>query len=155
VRSDVPEPVPWRAAQTLELVDAGQIAIHRAGSNGKAGLAVVCTTLDEVRDLASRAAEIAPTVRAVLAAFIPSGTVALLSGYGIAAIELDAASAKGLRGQRTIALPAPSQWAERASTPIAFGNAKVPLTWLALGAERAWAGAGSASGVSGGTKRGR
>jgi aconitate hydratase len=63
----------------------------------------------------------------------------LLSAAGIAAIRVDAAAAKGLKGQRTIALPAPSQWAERDATPIAVGPTKLPLTWLALGAERAWA----------------
>ena len=78
-------------------------------------------------------------VGAVLAPYIPSTLVALLSAAGIAAIRLDAASAKGLKGQRTIALPAPSQWPERAAATIAVGPTKLPLTWLARGPERAWA----------------
>jgi aconitate hydratase len=159
----------WKAAQTLVLVEGAALAdggFHAVGghpvegTNGTArgdgggaargeptGLArtegsrvaVVCLTLDEVRDLAARAPEIASAVRAVLAPYIPSGLVALLSAAGIAAIRVDAAAAKGLKGQRTIALPAPSQWAERDATPIAVGPTKLPLTWLALGAERAWA----------------
>jgi len=108
-------------------------------ANGGSRVAVLCATLDEVRDLADRAFEVAPAVGAVLAAYIPSPLVALLSAAGIAAIRLDAASAKGLKGQRTLALPAPSQWPETAAATVAVGPAKLPLTWLARGAERAWA----------------
>jgi aconitate hydratase len=146
---------PWKAAQTLALVEGAALAESekatmspggRAQSahgpdapNGGSRVAVVCVTLDEVRDLAARAVEIAPGVGAVLAPYIPSALVALLSAAGIAAIRLDAASAKGLKGQRTIALPAPSQWPERAAATIAVGPTKLPLTWLARGPERAWA----------------
>ena len=146
---------PWRAAQTLALVEGAALAESEKASmapggrpqgahgpdspNGGSRVAVVCVTLDEVRDLAARAVEIAPAVGAVLAPYIPSALVALLSAAGIAAIRLDAASAKGLKGQRTIALPAPSQWPERAAATIAVGPTKLPLTWLARGPERAWA----------------
>jgi aconitate hydratase len=128
----------WRAAQTLELMD--RAAFAQGDANGRTGgLAIVCATLDEVRDLAGRAPEIAQAVRAVLAPYIPSSLVALLSAVGIAALRLDPAVAKALKGQKTIALPAPSQWSERQATTISVGAAKLPLTWLALGAERAWA----------------
>jgi len=133
----------WKAAQTLELVDGsalGDASLPVTNvTNGRAGIAVVCATLDEVRDLASRASEVAHSVRAVMAPYIPGVLVSLLSAAGIAAIRLDSAAAKGLKGQRTIALPAPSQWAEREATSVTVGAAKVPLTWLALGAERSWA----------------
>jgi aconitate hydratase len=139
----------WKAAQTLVLVEGAALAglagtdtkagAGSEGSNGGSRVAVMCGTLDEVRDLAGRATEIAPAVGAVLAPFIPSALVALFSAAGIAAIRLDAAAAKGLKGQRTIALPAPSQWPERAAASVAVGPTKLPLTWLALGAERAWA----------------
>jgi aconitate hydratase len=134
----------WRAAQTLELVDGTALSEpasqSRNGNGGLAvGLAVVCGTLDEVRDLAARAPDVAHTVRAVLAPYIPSSLVALLSAAGIAAIRLDTDAAQGLKGQKTIALPAPGQWSERQATNVSVGAAKLPLTWLALGAERAWA----------------
>ncbi len=135
---------PWMAAQTLVLMDGAALASSTVrgaeGSNGDSRAAVVCSTLEEVRSLSARAFEIAPSVGAVLAALhSPSALVALFSAAGIAAIRLDAAAAKGLKGQRTIALPAPSQWPERGAAAIAVGPAKVPLTWLALGAERLWA----------------
>jgi aconitate hydratase len=132
----------WRAALTLDLVAAASIDAH-LGSNGHSGVAVVCDTLDEVRDMAARAPEIAHAVRAVLAPFIPGGLVAILSAAGIAALRVDAAVTKKIEGQKTIALPAPAAWAERAATPVTVGSAKVPVTWLALGAERSWATGGS------------
>lgn len=135
-------PTPWKGSQTLEVVEGAAHAL-----NGKAsgtGLAVVCSSLDEVRQLAARATEIAPSVRAVLAPFIPSTAVSLFSGVGIAALRIDASGAKGLKGLRTIALPPPAQWAEKEPTVVALGAQKVPVTWLALGAERAWASAGTA-----------
>ena len=100
--------------------------------------------VDEVRELAARATEIAGNVRAIVAPFIPSSSVALFSGLGIAALRVDAAGAKGLKGQRTIALPEVSKWSEKGPTVVTLGSQKVPLTWLALGSERAWASAGTA-----------
>ncbi|HEY4012537.1 MAG TPA: aconitase family protein [Polyangiaceae bacterium] len=130
----------WRAAQTLELLEGAELAgALPMAANGSGGVAVVCSTLDEVRDLAVRAPEVSSAVRAVLAPYIPSGLVALLSAAGIAAIRLDAAAAKRLKGQKTIALPAPAQWAERQPTTVSAGAAELPLTWLATGTERAWA----------------
>jgi aconitate hydratase len=148
----------WKAAQTLEIV-RGQALVqleshpphpHAGPTNGRSGVAVVCATLDEVRDLAARASAIAPSVRAVLAPYIPSLLVTLLSAAGIAAIRLDATSAKQLEGQKTIALPAPSLWREREETTVSAGSVKLPVTWLALGAERAWA-----TGTAAGSARGR
>jgi aconitate hydratase len=138
-----PEGHPWKAEQTLVLMEGAALssAMSRAADsiNGGSRAALLCATLDEVRDLSGRALEIAPLVGAVLAQFIPSGLVALFSAAGIAAIRLDATAIKGLKGQRTIALPAPSQWPERGAPTIAVGAARLPLTWLALGAERLWA----------------
>ncbi|HEY8076821.1 MAG TPA: 3-isopropylmalate dehydratase, partial [Labilithrix sp.] len=87
--------------------------------------------------------DLAPHVRAILAPFIPSAAVSVFSGVGIVALRFDAQAAKKLEGQRTIALPAPAQWAEKEPTVVVFGSQKVPLTWLALGQERAWASAGT------------
>jgi aconitate hydratase len=126
----------WKAALTLDLVEGAKLTEH---ANGRGGVAAWCATLDEVRGLAVRAPEIAHAVRAVIAPYIPSNLVTLLSASGIAALRVDAGSAKKLEGQKTIALPAPSQWAEREATSVTVGAATLPLTWLALGAERAWA----------------
>ena len=136
-----PQVVPtWKAAETLDLVTGQSFDSHLSG-NGHSSMAVMCGTLDEVRELASRAPAIAGVVRAVLAPYIPASLVALFSAAGIAAIRLEGAAASKLEGQKTIVLPAPSQWAEREATTVTAGggSVKLPLTWLALGSERAWA----------------
>jgi aconitate hydratase len=138
---------PWRAAQTLDLVDVAALDEH-LGTNGRSGMAAVCLTLDGVRGVAGRAPQLAHAVRAVLAPYIPSGLVALLSAAGIAALRVDLPTLKKLEGQKSIALPAPSQWPERDATTMTAGATKLPVTWLALGAERTWA-TGGASGAGG------
>ena len=146
-------PTPcWSAkgTQTLDIVEGLSLLVNGKGMTAPSGqgngLAVVCSTLEEVRELAARAVELAPGVRAVLAPFIPSGAVSLFSGVGIAALRFDAAAAKAFKGLRTIALPAPGQWSEKEPTVVALSGGpspKVTLTWLALGPERAWVSAGT------------
>jgi aconitate hydratase len=135
-------PTPWKGGPALELVE-GPLHLTN-GAERASGVVVVCSTLDEVRELTARATEIATNVRAIVAPFIPSSSVALFSGLGIAALRVDAAAAKGFKGQRTIALPEPAKWPEKGPAVITLGTQKVSLTWLALGAERAWASAGTA-----------
>jgi aconitate hydratase len=154
-------PTPWKGGQTLDVVE-GTLQLTAAPpsnvapappsapspGNGETkestqGVVVVCSTLDEVRELAARATEIAHNVRAIVAPFIPSSAVALFSGLGIAALRVDPAAVKGFKGQRTIALPDPGKWAEKGPTVVTLGSQKVPMTWLALGSERAWASAGT------------
>jgi len=101
-------------------------------------VAVVCTTLDEVRELSGVASDVSGFVRAVLAPYIPGALVGLLSAAGIAAIRVDLRHAGDLKSQRTIALPAPSEWPEWESTVVSAGGIRLALTWLARGAERAW-----------------
>jgi aconitate hydratase len=139
---------PWKGAQRLEIVGPAAALAHAPTyeANGHTGLAVVCARLDEVQELAVRASVDATAVRAVLAPFIPSHLVGVFSGVGIAAIQLDGAGLKCLESEKTLALPAPSAFPENAAAQVAVGGGgvKVPLTWLALGAERTWAGNGAA-----------
>jgi hypothetical protein len=114
---------------------------------------VVCATLDEVRDLSGVAFDVSRYVRAVLAPYIPGSLVGLFSAAGIAAIRVDAGSAGDLKAEPTIALPAPSEWPERQSTTVSAGGLRLALTWLARGAERAWA-TGAPSGDRPRTKAG-
>lgn len=146
-----PPPVPWKGGQTLDLVE-GPSQLPSADANGRApavpaganGTAVLCSSLEDVRELASRATEIAPQVRAILAPFIPSSSVALFSGLGIAALRIDAAAVKSLKGQKTVVLPEAAKWTDKAPTVVTIGTQKVSVTWLALGSERTWTNAGSA-----------
>jgi aconitate hydratase len=138
-------PTPWKGTQTLDVVEGPSNLANGKGTALPQGnaIAVLCTTLDEVREVAARAVDLAPGVRAVLAPFIPSAAVSLFSGVGIAALRLDVNGATGLKGQRTISLPAPTSFAENEPTAVTLGSQKLTLTWLALGPERAWASAGT------------
>ena len=137
-------PTPWKTPQTLDVVEGAALLVNGKGTTaGTNPLAVVCATLDEVREVAARAVELAPQVRAVIASFIPSGQVSLFSGVGIAALRYDAAGAKALKGQKTITLPAPATWSEKDATSVTAGTQKLSLTWLALGPERGWVAAGT------------
>jgi aconitate hydratase len=127
-----------------------------AAGLGRGPVAVVCGTLDEVRDLASRAPEIAQSVRAVLAPYIPASLVALLSAVGIAPLRIDASAVQGLLGQKTIVLPPPAQWPERQATTVLAGSAKIPVTWLEFADEWAAAtGVGKSSPTATNLMRGR
>jgi len=137
--------VAWKGSQTLDLLDAPTLASKRDNGGAKAQLAVVCTTLDEVRELAEGVPEVSAHVRAVIAPFIPSGLVSLLSSAGIAALQLDVAALKGLRDHKSIVLPPPARWAAgNTATTVPLGSAKLALTWLASQTERDWAGSGTA-----------
>jgi aconitate hydratase len=135
-----PVATPWKGAATLELVDGPA----KVGAANGAAAAILCASLDEVREVVTRAAELSTSVRAVIGSFIPSASVAVLSGVGIAAIRVDAAGQKALKGQKSVALPAPAHWPEGEAAAVAVGAQKIPMTWLARASERAWAGAGSA-----------
>jgi len=135
----------WKGGQPVELVDGATFVVDGASVRGRSNLAIVCSTLDQVRHLALHAADISGHVDAVIASFIPSGLVALLSGSGIAALQLDAAGLKGLKDEKSVALPASVRWAaETTATVIPVGKSKVGLTWLASAVERAWASVGTA-----------
>jgi aconitate hydratase len=123
LRREAPEAFPaWQSAQTLALVPLARLAGHLEGNpNARGSVAVVCETLDEVRDVAAMAHDVAPHVRAVLAPFIPSQLVALLSAAGIAALRVEGDTAGSLESQRTVALPPPAQWAERKAMTVAAG----------------------------------
>jgi aconitate hydratase len=152
---DRPAVPTWKTAQTLNLVQRGQLSQLRRLSpwndsapgdvpqNAAAGVAVVCSTLDEVRDLSGVASDVSGYVRAVLAPYIPSSLVGLFSAEGIAAIRMDEGNAMDLKDEQTIAFPAPSDWAEWQSTPVSAGSVRLGLTWLARGPERAWATTGA------------
>ena len=102
-------------------------------------IAVVCSTLDEVRELAARAVELAPRVRAVLAPFIPSGAVVALQRRRHRGAALRRRRRQGPQGPAHHRAPgARAVGRERAHGRVALGRrTKVPLTWLALGPERA------------------
>jgi aconitate hydratase len=108
---------------------------------------VVLDSLDDVRWFARRAPELNDTVRAVIAVYIPSGIVPVLAGLGVLALVGDAAGIEKLRAEAALALPAASEWRAQAQISLETSGGPVPLSWLALGAERDWTTAGTARGA--------
>lgn len=143
-----PVAVPWKGPLTLEVIEHVPGPSHsnghagpRAGAEGTGGCALLLSTLDEVRAAVERSSDFAD-VRAVVAPFVPSGAVAALASEGIATFAVEPGALKTIKGQKSLALPAPTQWGD--TVPATFGKSKVNVAWLATGAERTWTHAGSA-----------
>ena len=131
-----PKAHPFLEAQTLPVVS----------QRGKpaAPSVLVLDSLDDVRWFARRAPELNDTVRAIVAPYIPSGIVPMLAGLGILAMVCDESDIGKLRGEATLALPAPSAFSGDGQVTLGTSAGAVVLKWVALGNERDWTSAGSA-----------
>jgi aconitate hydratase len=137
---NVPTTIPWKGPLTLD-VQEGVVGPGAPGNGKQQGTALVLSNLDEVRAAVAQAPELT-AVRAVVASFLPSTAVAALASEGIAAFTLDPGALKAIKGQKSVALPAPSQWGD--TVAATFGKAKVDVAWAATGVERTWTHAGTA-----------
>ena len=147
----LPAVTPWKGPLTLHVhAGAGKApgprAPEPAPANGASDetspyVALVLSTLDEVRAAVEGTGALA-SVRAVVAPFMPSTAVAALASEGIAAFTADAGALEAIRGQKSLALPAPSQWGDTVSATA--GKNKVDVAWAATGVERTWTHAGTA-----------
>jgi aconitate hydratase len=108
---------------------------------------LVLDSLDDVRWFARRAPELNDTVRALIAAYIPSGIVPVLAGLGVLALTADAASIQKLQAEPSLTLPAASEWRAQSQISIDTSGGPVSLSWVALGVERDWTTAGTARGA--------
>ncbi|MRG90535.1 aconitase family protein [Polyangium spumosum] len=144
----LPPAASWKGPLVLDLVEGAS----RSGSNGKVaevspggapvagGVVVVLRSLDEVRAVVEKTIDL-PSLRAVVAPFVPSTAVAALASEGIATFEVPPASLEGLKGQKSLSLPEPAAWGDKVG--VIVGEQTIELTWLALGAERTWTHAGT------------
>jgi aconitate hydratase len=103
------------------------------------------SSLDDVRWAADRAAALAPNLRAVIATYIPSGTVPIFAGLGIFALTADDGTLKTLAKVASVSLPGPNGWDGQKTISVSAGGETVTLTWSAIGAERKWTTAGTAT----------
>lgn len=131
-----PVPEAWKKATTLTLVPERR-------EPGEPS-ALLLESLDDVRWAARHAATLAPNLRAVIAPYIPSGTVGVFAGLGILALTADQGALDKLRGQRSLGLPAPEKWDGQETITASAGSSKVDLRWAAVGPERHWTAAGTA-----------
>ncbi len=111
-----------------------------AESTAASGVALVLSTLDEVRAVAERATDLS-AVRAVVAPFVPSTAVSAFASEGIATFLVGAEALGSIKGQKSLELPAPAQWGDRVAA--VFDGERVEVAWLATGMERSWTHAGT------------
>ncbi|WP_437311752.1 aconitase family protein [Sorangium sp. So ce388] len=159
-----PTAVPWKGPLTLDVLAGvpklnGRAAVGARGHKAPAaveaapaladeqaqaapagGVALVLSTLDEVRAVAERAADLS-AVRAVVAPFVPSTAVSAFASEGIATFLVGAEALGSIKDQKSVELPAPAQWGDRVAA--VFGSERVEVAWLATGMERSWTHAGT------------
>lgn len=126
----------WKNGETLQVVSG--LAEPDKPS------ALVLQSLDDVRWAAQQASKLSPNLRAVIAPYIPSGTVPIFAGLGILALTADGSTMKTLEGESSLGLPPPDSWDGNAVIQAQAGASQVDLRWLAIDAERKWTAAGSA-----------
>lgn len=134
-----PEQRAWTGSVTLSLVKERRIPERPS--------MLVLDSLDDVRWTADRAAEMAKTVRAVVAPYIPSGTVPMFAGLGIVALTGDGAALKTLARTEQVVFPEPSSWGTGKTLRVTADGESLDLEWLAIGAERRWTTSGTATGA--------
>ncbi|WP_437581353.1 aconitase family protein [Sorangium sp. So ce887] len=162
-----PAAVPWKGPLTLDVLAGvpkgnGRAAVGVRGrkapglaepatpvadgdrapaeSTAASGVALVLSTLDEVRAVAERATDLS-AVRAVVAPFVPSTAVSAFASEGIATFLVGAEALGSIKGQKSLELPAPAQWGDRVAA--VFDGERVEVAWLATGMERSWTHAGT------------
>jgi aconitate hydratase len=106
--------------------------------------ALVLESLDDVRWVARRAAELSENVRAVIAPFIPTSLVPVLSGLGILALRAELETLKKLKGATSLSLPEPESWNGKATISVQAGSQALDLSLLPIGVERDWTRSGTA-----------
>lgn len=131
-------PAPVEAPAAAAADQQGQAA--PAESKVAGGVALVLSTLDEVRAVAERATDLS-TVRAVVAPFVPSTAVSAFASEGIATFLVGTEALGSIKEQKSVELPAPAQWGDRVAA--IFGSERVEVAWLATGMERSWTHAGT------------
>lgn len=106
--------------------------------------AFVLSDPSDVNWLARSAPILAPALRAVVAPYVPSALVPLLSGLGVLALSADSETVSRLAQQAELVLPAPESWDGEKTLHAKAGDQQFELTWLALDAERNWTKLGTA-----------
>ncbi|MFT3773207.1 MAG: aconitase family protein [Minicystis sp.] len=143
----------WKSAAVLDVIEG----LPRGGrapapsTPEVAGAALVLSTLDEVRAATEHATDLGP-VRAVFAPVVARGAVTALASEGIAVFTIDAGSLESIKGQKSVSLPLPAQWADTVAATFG-GKEKIDARWLATGLERTWTHAGTARQAAGNSKK--
>ncbi len=150
-------PVPPLAAafkgETVQVYEPGLVYAKGGKPNGPeprpSEIAVgpwlaACSSAGEVRQVAGRSARLVALakLRAVVAVNMPLGLVSQLAGHGIVCLKVDDAGLKAIKASKDVQIPAPAVLGAPGASILA-GKTKVPVTWIAQPAERAWVSQGT------------
>ncbi|MCS6899799.1 MAG: aconitase family protein [Polyangiaceae bacterium] len=134
-------PAPTPEGREEKATREGKPSQEETKEEGMRVPGVVALHLSAVRACLTRVMEGQSPIRVLIAPVLPVGIAHALAGLGVLPCQVDEGGLQALRGQRTLALPAPTQWIE--TIPITMAQGKGTLTLLAVGAERSWLTAGT------------
>ena len=142
--AEAARPSPAEAAPQHGFKAAAELPIVAGRRAPLEPSALLLESLDDVRWLVRKAADVNATVRAVIAPHIPSGSVQVLAGLGIVALSAAPEALATVKGQRSLRLPDPIEWDGKQSLTVSTEAGGVELSWLAIGPEREWTASGTA-----------
>lgn len=131
-------PLSWSERRSLPL-------LHGVGTPLEPS-AVVLSSLDELSWIARRASSLVPALRAVIAPYLPSGMVTLLSASGVLSLVADEEQLAALRSAISLTVSDPAGWSEH--VPVDVGGQTLSLRWPAIAPERSWVRGGCVSTAS-------
>jgi aconitate hydratase len=123
--------------------EAATLSLRSSPAELSGPSALLLNTLEDVRWVGRQAADLSTNLRAVIAPYIPSGIVSVLSGLGILALTGAEDTLRKLEGQSALSVPDPKNWNGTQCIDVTAGKLRVQLSWLAVGAERDWAARGT------------
>lgn len=103
--------------------------------------AVVTSSLDELSWCAGRASAFAPTLRVIVAPFVPSGWITLFSACGMLSLRADEEQMAALRKASRITVTPAERWQE--CVPVKVDGQTLELRWAAKSEERQWTTSGT------------
>jgi aconitate hydratase len=128
---------PFRWPGALELRVVASLSSACAYQDAQPA-AIVLHHPDDVRRVEASALSMAKHARAVIAPHVPSATVAVLHGLGVAVFSADAEALACVEKAATVRLPAPDTWPDNGSVSASTADGAVALRWLGNPSERAW-----------------
>jgi aconitate hydratase len=127
---------PWQEELRLGIISRPQLPTGPC--------ALVTGNLEELGWYAGRASSFAPALRVVVAPFVPSGWVTLLSTCGVLSLQADEQQLSTLQKAAHLTVTPPDRWQE--TVPVTVDGQTLELRWAATPKERQWARSGSVLG---------
>jgi aconitate hydratase len=99
--------------------------------------AFVAGSLQDLGWFAGRASSFMPSLRVIVAPFVPSGWITLFSTCGVLSLQADERQMSTLQKARLLTVTAPDRWQD--CVPVTVDGETLELRWAATPEERQWA----------------